>query len=323
MGRPLPRSGAVGGRRGAPAPGRRGGAAAGRSGSRERAADPACDAAGEETRAAGQAGRAFAAGGPGAAPEDFWLNYALGEALRERKPAEAVGFYRAALKTRPTVAAVHLEVGAALGRLGQGDEAFRPCRKAVELEPMQGPVPLFPRPVLAGPGPARRGDGRIPPRHRARIQGGPVAREPGRGAAPERPLRRGPHGRPSRPRRGPDRGVWPTGLVGEVESVRANARPRHPPAGAPPGEGAARRARTTGVGPLVPGIRPAARRSRPVRRGLRRPTGPGRRPGQRPPLCRRPGHQPGLRRVAARRAGARRPAPAGAGLAAGRPGPGG
>ncbi|HKB41408.1 MAG TPA: tetratricopeptide repeat protein, partial [Gemmataceae bacterium] len=68
-------------------------------------------------------------------PEDFWLNYSLGEALRERKPAEAVGFYRAALVTRPTVAAVQLEVGAALLRQGQVDEAIRACRKAIELEP--------------------------------------------------------------------------------------------------------------------------------------------------------------------------------------------
>ena len=79
----------------------------------------------------------------GRRPEDFWLNYALGEALRERKPAEAVGFYRAALATRPTVAAVHLEVGAALGRLGQGDEAIRAFKKAVELEPMQDQFHYF------------------------------------------------------------------------------------------------------------------------------------------------------------------------------------
>jgi eukaryotic-like serine/threonine-protein kinase len=71
-------------------------------------------------------------------PEDFWLNYALGEALRERKPAEAVGFYRAALAMRPTVAEVHLEVSVALERQGQVDEAIRACRKALELEPMGG-----------------------------------------------------------------------------------------------------------------------------------------------------------------------------------------
>jgi serine/threonine-protein kinase len=68
-------------------------------------------------------------------PADFWLNYALGETLRERKPAEAVGFYRAALAMRPTLAAVHQEVGMALRRLHQFDEAIRALRKATELEP--------------------------------------------------------------------------------------------------------------------------------------------------------------------------------------------
>ena len=46
-------------------------------------------------------------------PEDFWLNYGLGEMLRERKPEEAVGFYRAALATRSEVATVHHEIGIA------------------------------------------------------------------------------------------------------------------------------------------------------------------------------------------------------------------
>jgi serine/threonine protein kinase/tetratricopeptide (TPR) repeat protein len=68
-------------------------------------------------------------------PEDFWLNYALGEALRERKPAEAVGFYRAALATRPTVAAAHAEIGMALFRQDQGDEAILAYRRAIELDP--------------------------------------------------------------------------------------------------------------------------------------------------------------------------------------------
>ena len=74
-------------------------------------------------------------------PEDFWLNYGLGEALRERKPAEAVGFYRAALATRPTVAPVHLEISVALLRQGQANEAILACRRAVELEPKVGRVP--------------------------------------------------------------------------------------------------------------------------------------------------------------------------------------
>ncbi len=73
-------------------------------------------------------------------PEDFWLNYALGEALRERKPAEAVGFYRAALATRPTVASVQFEIGMALFRQNQVDEAMAEVRRAIELDPRGAPA---------------------------------------------------------------------------------------------------------------------------------------------------------------------------------------
>ncbi len=73
-------------------------------------------------------------------PEDFWLNCALGDALRERKPAESVGFYRAALATRPTVGVVHYEVGTALQRQGQVDEAMAEFRRAVEFEPDGAPA---------------------------------------------------------------------------------------------------------------------------------------------------------------------------------------
>jgi tetratricopeptide (TPR) repeat protein len=71
-------------------------------------------------------------------PEDFWLNFALGEALRDRKPAEAVGFYRAALAMRPTAAEVHFGVSVALEHHGQVDEAIRAARKAIELAPKVG-----------------------------------------------------------------------------------------------------------------------------------------------------------------------------------------
>jgi serine/threonine protein kinase/Tfp pilus assembly protein PilF len=73
-------------------------------------------------------------------PEDFWLNYELGEALRERKPAEAVGFYRAALATRPQVARVYHEFGMALFRLGQSEEAISALQKAISLEPKATPA---------------------------------------------------------------------------------------------------------------------------------------------------------------------------------------
>jgi serine/threonine-protein kinase len=68
-------------------------------------------------------------------PEDFWLNYTLGETMRDRKPAEAVGFCRAALATRPMAAEVHLQLGTALLRQGLVDEAILACRKATQLSP--------------------------------------------------------------------------------------------------------------------------------------------------------------------------------------------
>jgi serine/threonine-protein kinase len=73
-------------------------------------------------------------------PDDFWLNFLLGEALREDKPAEAVGFYRAALVTQPTAARIHLEVSMAFLRQGQVDEAIRAARKLVEVSPKWPPA---------------------------------------------------------------------------------------------------------------------------------------------------------------------------------------
>jgi eukaryotic-like serine/threonine-protein kinase len=344
-------------------------------------------------------------------PEDFWLNFALGEALREREPAEAVGFYRAALAMRPTVAAVYTEVGMARCRQGLLDEAILAHRKAIELEPnvavrhqllglslhakgqpdlamaeyrraiqldqkavashynlglclhakgqldeamaefrraieldpelaaancelgtcwkdrgqqdlamaeyrravqldpgsavahhqlgicwkargqldeamvefrraiefrrqasrgppqprqvlvcegpdrgghgqipprhrtrpQTGASPLQPWPVLAGQGPARPGDRGIPPHRPARPQVGVGPREHGRIAAPKRPLRRGPHSRLPRPRLAPGPRAVAPGLAGEAETLRADARPRRPAAGTPPGEGASHR----------------------------------------------------------------------------------
>jgi serine/threonine protein kinase/Tfp pilus assembly protein PilF len=68
-------------------------------------------------------------------PEEFWLNYALGEVLRDRKPAEAVSYYLAALASRPSVGVVHFQVASALQRQGQVDEAISVYRRAIELEP--------------------------------------------------------------------------------------------------------------------------------------------------------------------------------------------
>jgi tetratricopeptide (TPR) repeat protein/predicted Ser/Thr protein kinase len=72
-------------------------------------------------------------------PDDFWLNHELGYALMEKtdppRPAEALGYFRAALARRPGSAGVHFNVGNAL--LAQEDAAGAAAafRRAVELEP--------------------------------------------------------------------------------------------------------------------------------------------------------------------------------------------
>jgi serine/threonine-protein kinase len=69
-------------------------------------------------------------------PEDFWLNFSLGDALAEgKKPGEAVGFYRAALALRPGTYAVYNNLGVALDAKGKVDEAIACYRKAIALDP--------------------------------------------------------------------------------------------------------------------------------------------------------------------------------------------
>jgi serine/threonine-protein kinase len=69
-------------------------------------------------------------------PQDFWLNFELGNALYERKQAgEAVGYYRAALALRPTASAVHNNLGAALKDKGDWDGAIACFQKAMALHP--------------------------------------------------------------------------------------------------------------------------------------------------------------------------------------------
>lgn len=61
-------------------------------------------------------------------PDDFWLNFLLGFALRESEPSAAVGYYRAALALRPDAVAVREQLGRALylhGRLADAAEEFR------------------------------------------------------------------------------------------------------------------------------------------------------------------------------------------------------
>jgi tetratricopeptide (TPR) repeat protein len=68
-------------------------------------------------------------------PGDFWLNFALGNALAPSRPGEAIGYYRAALAGRPDASAVHNNLGAALYKESRIDEALEAFREAVACNP--------------------------------------------------------------------------------------------------------------------------------------------------------------------------------------------
>jgi Flp pilus assembly protein TadD len=69
-------------------------------------------------------------------PDDFWLNFHLGNALLDAKKwEEAAGCYRAALAVRPETSAVYNNLGHALHSMGQLDEAIAVYRKAIEIDP--------------------------------------------------------------------------------------------------------------------------------------------------------------------------------------------
>jgi tetratricopeptide (TPR) repeat protein len=68
-------------------------------------------------------------------PDPFWINVTLGDVLSAVKPADAVGFYRAALVKRPRAAWVWNNLGLAFERMGRRDEAGSAYRKATDLDP--------------------------------------------------------------------------------------------------------------------------------------------------------------------------------------------
>jgi Tfp pilus assembly protein PilF len=70
-------------------------------------------------------------------PNDFWVNHELALALDESRPpqpAEAVGYYRAALALRPDSPGVHLNLGNVLGKLGKPAQAADEYRAAIALK---------------------------------------------------------------------------------------------------------------------------------------------------------------------------------------------
>jgi serine/threonine-protein kinase len=68
-------------------------------------------------------------------PADFWANLILGNALLQREPQEAGGYYRAALASRPTAAVGYCAVGDALRLQKLLDEAIDYYEKARRREP--------------------------------------------------------------------------------------------------------------------------------------------------------------------------------------------
>jgi Tfp pilus assembly protein PilF/tRNA A-37 threonylcarbamoyl transferase component Bud32 len=72
----------------------------------------------------------------GALPGDFWVNFTLANALKQKgKVVEAVGYYRAALALRPGTPAVLNNLGEALQTQGKLGEAKTAYRRALALDP--------------------------------------------------------------------------------------------------------------------------------------------------------------------------------------------
>jgi serine/threonine-protein kinase len=69
-------------------------------------------------------------------PQDFWLNFELGNLLfRAHRQDEALGYARAALALRPHSGLAHSAIGAVLQEMGRADEAIDQCRIALKLDP--------------------------------------------------------------------------------------------------------------------------------------------------------------------------------------------
>ncbi len=66
-------------------------------------------------------------------PEDFWINLHLGYILLAERPEEAVGYFRAAVASRPESSQAHIMVGRALHDAGDTDGAIAAFQKAIPL----------------------------------------------------------------------------------------------------------------------------------------------------------------------------------------------
>jgi eukaryotic-like serine/threonine-protein kinase len=68
-------------------------------------------------------------------PDDFWANLVLGNALLFRAPAEARGYYRTALGSRPAASVGYCAVGDTLRLQGVVDEAVHYYNRSLQLDP--------------------------------------------------------------------------------------------------------------------------------------------------------------------------------------------
>jgi eukaryotic-like serine/threonine-protein kinase len=69
-------------------------------------------------------------------PDDFWINFRLGSVLvMAGQPAEAIGYYQAALAVRPSAAVVCNNLGRVLAETSRKEEALELQRRAVQFDP--------------------------------------------------------------------------------------------------------------------------------------------------------------------------------------------
>src|SRR5262249_27221838 len=72
--------------------------------------------------------------------DDFWLNFELGATLAPARPADAAGFFRAALVARPESSEVYNRLGLTLAAQRQFDEAVAAYQQALALDPNSSPA---------------------------------------------------------------------------------------------------------------------------------------------------------------------------------------
>jgi serine/threonine-protein kinase len=92
-------------------------------------------ALGERLRTSGADATAFLRRVQIAQPDDFWTNLALGNALLQRAPEDAAGYYRAALASRPGAAVGYCAVGDALRLQNSLEEAIYYYQQAIQRDP--------------------------------------------------------------------------------------------------------------------------------------------------------------------------------------------